>query len=99
MRECRALDRASRVKHACSTFRVTSMDSDFPPHFPSIFRLVSFSFRRAGSMHSGNAANASTAGEKDRLHERETHTHTLHERHTHTHTHHTCRLCGYCFSL
>lgn len=36
-----ALDRASREKQACSVFRVTEMDSVFPPHLLSIILLVS----------------------------------------------------------
>ena len=40
--EYNALDSASRVNSACSTFNVTSILSDLPPHLLSIFRLVSF---------------------------------------------------------
>lgn len=40
-----ALDRASLVKHACSVFRVTEMDSVFPPHLLSMILLVSLQQR------------------------------------------------------
>lgn len=62
-RAYRALDRASLEKKACSVFRVTAMDSDFPPHLLSIILLVSLLQRPSCEIPSRKDGKARTDGE------------------------------------